>query len=62
MLTEGQRSDVKGFSTLNMALKVKRTGRGKPKQRPRYLVGDKGACRTGYSPYFTSSAHHASYP
>ena len=41
-LTEGQRSDVKGFGTLNSALKVKCTGRGRPKQRPRYLVGDKG--------------------
>ena len=42
VLTEGQRSDVKGFQSLNTALKVKRIGRGKPKQRPRYLVGDKG--------------------
>lgn len=42
VLTQGQRSDVKGFSTLNTALKVKRSGRGKPKQRPRYLIGDKG--------------------
>lgn len=33
---------VKGFYTLNTALKVKPIGRGKPKQRPRYLVGDKG--------------------
>ncbi|CAA9574580.1 hypothetical protein AVDCRST_MAG81-2090 [uncultured Synechococcales cyanobacterium] len=42
VLSEGQRSDIKGFATLNTALKVKRTGRGRPKQRPRYLVGDKG--------------------
>lgn len=42
VLTEGQHSDVKGFSTLNTALKVKRSRRGKPKQRPRYLVGDQG--------------------
>ena len=42
LLTEGQRSDVKGFYTLNTALKVKRIGRGKPQQRPRYLGGDKG--------------------
>jgi hypothetical protein len=41
-LTKGQRSDVKGFGILNSTLKVKRAGRGKPKQRPRYLVGDKG--------------------
>ncbi len=42
VLTAGQCSDVKGFDLLNTALKVKRLGRGKPKQRPRYLVGDKG--------------------
>ena len=42
VLTEGQRSDVKGFATLNTALKVKRTGRGRPKLSPRYLVGNKG--------------------
>ncbi len=28
VLSEGQRSDIKGFATLNTALKVKRTGRG----------------------------------
>ena len=42
VLTPGQCSDVKGFDLLNTALKVKRIRRGKPKQRPRYLVGDKG--------------------
>ena len=42
VLTAGQCSDVKGFDLLNTALKVRRIGRGKPKQRPRYLVGDKG--------------------
>ena len=62
VLTEGQRSDVKGFYTLNTALKVKRIGRGKPKQRPRYLVGDKGydaqmIRRTG-----APSAHYAHHP
>jgi hypothetical protein len=41
-LTAGQCSDVKRFVLLNAALKVKRIGRGQPKQRPRYLVGDKG--------------------
>jgi len=40
VLSQGQRSDIKGVATLNTALKVKRTGRGRPKQRPRYLVGD----------------------
>ena len=42
VLTPGQCSDVKGFDLLNNALKVKRIRQGKPKQRPRYLVGDKG--------------------
>ncbi len=42
VLTPGQCSDVKGFDLLNNALKVKRISRGKPKQRPHYLVGDKG--------------------
>ena len=42
VLTTGQCSDVKGFDLLNTVLKIKRIGRGKPKQRPRYLVGDKG--------------------
>ena len=42
VLTAGQCSDVKGFDLLNTALKVKRLGRGQPKQRPRYLLGDKG--------------------
>ena len=42
VLTPGQCSDVKGFDLLNNALKVKPIRRGKPKQRPRYLVGDKG--------------------
>ena len=41
VLTAGQRSDVKGFSTLNTVVKVKRSEWGRPKQRPRYLVGDK---------------------
>lgn len=62
VLTEGQRSDVKGFSTLNTALKVKRSRRGKPKLSPRYLIGDKGACRTDNSQYLTPSAHHTSHP
>jgi hypothetical protein len=62
VLTAGQCSDVKGFDLLNTALKVKRIGRGKPKQRPRYLLGDKGACRTEDSSDFTSSAYHTSYP
>ena len=61
VLTEGQRSDVKGFGILNTTLKVKRPGRGKPKQRPRYLIGDKGACRTEDSSYLTPSAHHTSH-
>lgn len=41
-LSEGQTSDVKGFGELNTQIKVKCKGRGRPKQRPRYLVGDKG--------------------
>lgn len=42
VLTQGQTSDVKGFDNLNVKVKVNRKGRGSPKQRPRYLVGDKG--------------------
>ncbi len=43
VILPGQSHDVKGFSPLNAAApKVKRPGRGRPKQRPRYLVGDKG--------------------
>jgi transposase len=39
----GQSSDFKGFGKLNAAAPaVKRPGRGRPKRRPRYLVGDKG--------------------
>ena len=34
-------SDVKRFTPLNAKVKVKRLGRGRPKQRPRYLLGDK---------------------
>ena len=41
VLTPGQTSDVKGFEPLNAKVKVKRLGRGRPKQRPRYLLGDK---------------------
>lgn len=40
-LSQGQTSDVKGFGELNPQVKVKHQGRGRPKQRPRYLVGDK---------------------
>ena len=32
----------KDYPCLNTVLKIKRIRRGKPKQRPRYLVGDKG--------------------
>lgn len=41
VLTQGQTSDAKGFDKLNQGGKVNRTGRGRPKQRPRYFVGDK---------------------
>ena len=41
VVTSGQTSDVKGFAPLNAKVKVKRLGRGRPKQRPRYLLGDK---------------------
>jgi len=41
VLTPGQTSDVKGFEPLNAKVKVKRLGQGRPKQRPRYLLGDK---------------------
>ena len=36
VVTPGQTSDVKGFEPLNAKVKVKRLGRGRPKQRPRY--------------------------
>ena len=39
-LTPGQTSYVKGFAALNAKVKVKRR-RGRPQQRPRFLVGDK---------------------
>ncbi len=42
VLSQGQASNAKGFDKLNQGGKVKRKGRGKPKQRPRYFVGDKG--------------------
>lgn len=39
----GQSHDVTGFGKLNQASpRIKRKGRGRPKHRPRYLVGDKG--------------------
>ena len=41
-LTGGQTGDSKGFDQLNRGGKVKRPGRGRPKQRPRYYLGDKG--------------------
>jgi hypothetical protein len=40
VLTGGQTSDVKGFGKLNQSGKVKRS-QGRPKQRPRYFLGDK---------------------
>lgn len=41
VLTPGQTSDVKGFSKLNLGGKLKRRAQGRPKQRPRYFLGDK---------------------
>jgi len=46
---------------LNTALKVKRTGQGRP-QRPRYLVGDKGYDSQTIRRTDAPSAHHTSHP
>ena len=41
-LTPGQRHEATAFETLMEQGAVKRTGRGRPKLRPRRIVGDKG--------------------
>ncbi|EKQ69199.1 transposase [Leptolyngbyaceae cyanobacterium JSC-12] len=43
VILPGQSNDVKGVGKLNQAApRIKRKGQGRPKQRPRYLGGDKG--------------------
>lgn len=41
-LTPGQRHETTAFETLMAQGAVKRAGRGRPKLRPRRLIGDKG--------------------
>lgn len=43
-LTPGQRHEAIGFETLISTGAVKRQGRGRPRLRPRRIVGDKGYC------------------
>ena len=42
VLTPGQRHETTAFETLMEQGAVKRAGRGRPKLRPRRLIGDKG--------------------
>jgi len=60
-LDGGTTQRSQGFATLNTALKVKRTGQGRPKQR-RYLVGDKGYDSQTIRRTDAPSAHHTSHP
>ena len=41
VLTSGERHEAIAFQALMQAGKVKRIGRGRPKSRPRYFLGDK---------------------
>ena len=42
MLTPGQRHETIAFNELMDRGEVKRSGRGRPRRRPRALIGDKG--------------------
>ncbi|MDZ4877239.1 MAG: hypothetical protein CLLPBCKN_006674 [Chroococcidiopsis cubana SAG 39.79] len=46
VLTPGERHDTVVFPALAKGGKVKRQGRGRPKHRSQYLVGDQAALST----------------
>lgn len=41
VLTSGERHEASAFNALMRGGQVKRQGRGRPKSRPRYFMGDK---------------------
>ena len=41
VLTSGERHEASAFNALMRGGQVKRQGRGRPKSRPRYFIGDK---------------------
>lgn len=66
VLTSGERHEAIAFNALMQGGQVKRVGRGRPKIRPRYFMGDKAyssatmrreLCRRGITPIIPRRAN-----
>jgi len=60
-MSNGERHEAIAFKDLMQGGKVKRTGRGRPKSRPRYFLGDKAYSRKGGAPRVTPTWDYSSH-